>query len=135
MISKEIAQAIADSWKPLGSNDYKSQSARASSFGVSKSFVGHIDARTRWHEIIHPNQKLPIFEEKKQKIITRSNLNREYWKEILKKLQERRILATENNQYCGTPCWNRKQRNMTHKRRMKGISTTFSIFNFFPDVP
>lgn len=53
-LTLEKAQAIANSW-----SEEISKKARAERFGVTKSIVEKIDARTNWHQVTHPNGKLP----------------------------------------------------------------------------
>lgn len=56
-ITLELAQAIADSWKPAGHPEWKAQSKRALHFAVSRGIVNAIDARSSWPQVVHPNGK------------------------------------------------------------------------------
>lgn len=121
-IGLKKAQAIADSWYPRRHEAYVSLAKRAMCFGVSQSLVSHIDGRTGWHEVIHPNGLPPKKRKyRKQADIPAVTFSAEDQSFMLDRLMNESIPIEELNVHCGTSCWLTTKVRMGHKARERNV--------------
>lgn len=93
-------------------------------FNVSLNIVQDIDKRKSWKEIIHPNEKDYIQQTTKKSTLLATDMTTEDWAAVLAKLQVKSTVNEQDNQYCKSPCWERKSNTkgfccMSYKGRFK----------------
>lgn len=130
-ITLQVAQAIADSWADVPK---KTREERAKTFGVLASLVDHIDRRTTWKEVIHPNGRAWVGVKRRiQSKKNRSELGtftKSECEELRARLKKRKGLQIDEK----TECWNVPPSTVLRQRMsVRGIdlyvSTVACIIN------